>query len=345
MKNITYFLGAGASYHSCPIQKEQANEMIHLARKYLPKEMTDFNKKPQNLTIQGNILWDIGYFGNKAIKYGSTDTYAKKLIFSGSSAELERMKLAISVFFTLWQFTDDYELKDSKRYEDNEIDRRFIQLMASVLNKTNNHFPSLQDNIHFVTWNYDLQIESAYKAFCPETALWKDVVQKLKFQTSSNMNEDNQICHLNGYHGFYSIHGDEKNILDLIIGLKDIHAILREICYIEDSQNKGNIDITGHINYAWETDAPVALNAREQAKNIFSQTDILIIIGYSFPNFNKDVDKQLFDQLKGRNTIIFYQDPNASKEFLSQLVNLNIKETSLIIEREKKDVFILPYEF
>jgi hypothetical protein len=345
MKNITYFLGAGASYNSNPLQKEQAYEMNHLADSYLPQEKTDFNAgKPQNLSNQENILWDIGYFGSKAIKYGSIDTYAKKLIFSGSLQELERLKLAVSIFFTLWQFTNDNELKNPERFSDIEIDRRFIQLLASVLNKTSDCFPFLQDNIRFVTWNYDLQLESAYKAFCPENATWTEVAENLRFQLSNNKGREIQVCHLNGYHGFYSTPSGEKNILDLIDS-KDISAILNKISYLYDSQNHNTANITGHINYAWEKDSLIVTHAREEAVNIFGNTDILIIIGYSFPNFNKDIDKQLFDRLKGRQTKIYYQDPNASEVFISHLVNLGTKEVSLEIERVKNDVFTLPYDF
>jgi hypothetical protein len=344
MKNITYFLGAGASYNSNPIQKELSNKMMQLANKYLPEEKKDFTtSKPPDLSSQENILWDIGYFGNKAIQYGSIDTYAKKLIFSGSPQELERLKLAVSIFFTLWQFTDDIELKDPERYSDIEIDRRFIQLLASVLNKTNDHFPSLQDNIRFVTWNYDLQIEFAYKAFCPEGATWKDVVQNLRSQTFDNKAGEIQICHLNGYHGFYSTPSGEKNILDLIDS-KDVNTNLNKISYLYNSQNHGTADITRHIHFAWEADPSNTADALEQAKRIFSKTDILVIIGYSFPYFNKDIDKQLFDKLIGRRTIIHYQDPKASEEIISHFVYLGTKETKLEIRPISEDGFFRPYE-
>lgn len=47
MKNITYLLGAGASYNSCPIWEEQGEKMIELAQKYLDPSKCDFNKKPK----------------------------------------------------------------------------------------------------------------------------------------------------------------------------------------------------------------------------------------------------------------------------------------------------------
>jgi hypothetical protein len=176
--------------------------------------------------------------------------------------------------------------------------------------------------------------QSAYKAFCPNGKSWIDIIQKLKIQ----------VCHLNGYHGFYFTPNAEKSLIDLS-NSNEVNDILKEIGFIYTSQNRGTSDLTGHINYAWEIGSQIATDAREQAKKIFSETDILIIIGYSFPNFNKDIDKQLFDKLKKRHTDIYYQDPNASEEFLEHLVNVGTKETSIKCENKRLNPFILPYEF
>jgi len=48
MKNITYLLGAGASYNACPIWKEQGKKMIEMSLEY--QDNTDFDnyKNPYN---------------------------------------------------------------------------------------------------------------------------------------------------------------------------------------------------------------------------------------------------------------------------------------------------------
>jgi len=45
------------------------------------------------------------------------------------------------------------------------------------------------------------------------------------------------------------------------------------------------------------------------AAEIFSDTQILVIIGYSFPVFNRKVDLKLFESLPNR-TIVYIQDTN-----------------------------------
>ncbi len=346
MKNITYFLGAGASYNACPILKAQSEKMIELATILLPKDKCDFSKKkPYDLTEKQDFLWDIGFFGFKGLTYGTIDTYAKKLSLNNSFDELSRLKMAVSIFFTLWQLTDDKHIKSRDRNNSNdsyeEIDRRYINLLAAIIEKKNDTKISIKDNIRFVTWNYDLQLELAYKAFCYNNISWQSLSQNLKFRINERTDSFLQICHLNGYHGFYNTEGKEYSFIDLTESTQ-LNDILNSIDFISTARQRSQLDFMNHINYAWESNM-TSKTIREYAKKIFSTTDILIIIGYSFPNFNKEIDFELFRQLKDRKIIIYYQDPNASESYLAQLID--IKNADCNYERIKLDSFILPYEF
>ena len=191
-----------------------------------------------------------------------------------------------------------------------------------------------------MTWNYDLQLESAFASFSNDTS-WETISRNLKFRCEIGNTSPLQICHLNGYHGFY--YTDKKEFEFLTVPkTKNVKEIIDSLEYISVENSRNGLQISNHINYAWEINS-LSQKVRDEANRIFAETDILVIIGYSFPNFNKDIDKMLFDKLKGRSTTIYYQDPNASKTFISQLVSK--KETKIICECIKKDVFYLPYEF
>ncbi len=345
MKHITYLLGAGASYYSCPIWKEQGQKMIELARKYLAPDKCNFENRPSLKSEKEEILWDIGHFGLKAEKYGTIDTYARKLFLNQSHSDLSRLKTAVSIFFTLWHLADDFTFKSRKIGGDiinfEEIDRRYISLLAAITESKNNKDVFIKDNIRFVTWNYDLQLEFAFKAFNHDSLSLEYISQNLRFRCKTGDNNPLQICHLNGYHGFYYTDQKEYDFLT-VSKTKDINEILESIGYVSTSERRKQIQISNHINYAWESN-PLAEKTRTEANRIFSETDILVIIGYSFPNFNKEIDKMLFDKLKGRQTKIYYQDPNASETFINQLVN--IKETEVVCDRVKNDNFYLPYDF
>lgn len=339
MANITYLLGAGASYNACPVWKEQGEKMVELATTY--QSNTDFNtfKNPYTENQSEFLLWDIGYFGIKAIKYNTIDAYARKLSFSKSIDELDRLKLAISVFFTLWQLSDDLEIRRKERFTD-IIDRRYITLLAGLLENKNELNPILPSNINIISWNYDLQFEFAYKAFCEDGRNWSDIRRTLSF-TSENK-DSLQICHLNGYHGFYFGGRGETDFLDRSKDKNTTKDILDSISFIVKSHFESKIKFYNHINYAWDNDSDdISISTRKRAKKIFSETDVLIIIGYSFPPFNKEIDRDLFSALRKNNLEIIYQDPNASGNFLNKLVDTaNLKVTYLT---EKKDHFYFPY--
>jgi hypothetical protein len=345
-KRITYFLGAGASFQACPIWKEQGEKMIELAIKYLPEEKKNFkDKKPDSLTEQEDILWDMAYFGNKALEYGTIDTYAKKLYLSDDyERELQRLKLAVSIFFTLWESGND-AVKERKGEKLKYIDVRYISLLAAILEGTSNNAPKLKSNVSFVTWNYDLQLERAFKSYCLNHLGWDYVSKNLSFRVNEN-SRDLEVCHLNGYNGYYYLNSkDEKNkeydTLDRTDS-KNIVDILNAIGFTSTEVKRRGIRINDHINFAWENN-PLAITTRDQARKIFSETDILVIIGYSFPPFNKEIDSSLFEQLKGRKITIYYQDPQAAGDYLKILANGIDCEIHLI--NDKIDHFHLPYDF
>lgn len=350
-KKITYLLGAGASYQACPILKEQGEKMIEMAKKYLSDKEPNFEEiKPTSLDDKEGILWDIGYFGKRALEFGTIDTYAKKLHLSNDNErELQRLKLAVSVFFTLWESSND-DIKQRKTEDKPEkfkdIDPRYISLLSAILEKNKTNDPEIKDNIKFVTWNYDLQLERAYKTFCLNHLDWDYVSKWCRFRVNSENKNELNICHLNGYNGYYYLNDepekDKEHNTHGRTDSKSIDEILKTIDFTAKSVNRNQIKINDHINYAWETNR-LAKTTRENAIKIFKETDVLIIIGYSFPPFNKDIDSLLFNELKDRKTEIYYQDINASEDFLKILTKGLNCEIHLI--KDKVDHFYLPYDF
>ena len=307
--------------------------MVELAQRRFKDE---HNFEPLKLSLNNvdDVLWNIGYFGKKAQEFGTIDTYARKL-YLNDSYELAELKIAINLFFTIWQLTNDKELKKLKNRKIKEIDSRYISLLSTILEKKD-YGIKIKENINFVTWNYDLQLEHAFKKFWHSGIYWRDLHKYLNFSGSDNL----QICHLNGYHGFYKTsQEDEIDFLDRTDS-KTIDKILEKMVSVYE--NTYSIDITGHINYAWE-ESDITKATRKEAMRIFAQTDILIIIGYSFPPFNKDIDSSLFKELEGRDTKIYYQDPQATKEIFNDL--FYIRDSKIVCLKDKRDYFHIPYSF
>lgn len=329
-KNITYLLGAGASYNACPILSEQGEKMIELSNIYFNLKDEGAITVNENSSFMDKSYKDMKFFGEKAKLFGTIDTYAKNLYLNENKSELSKLKLTISLFFTIWQLTDHKEFKTLKNRDTLRVDNRYISLLATILERDFNNDIVLKENINFVSWNYDLQLEYAFRLFN----------KNIKFKDLLN-NEPLRICHLNGYHGFYETNERNHHFIERTES-PNIQDIINEIGFVSKSQNHETIDISNHINYAWDEDSEIAKDAREISINIFMRTDILIIIGYSFPTFNKDIDKLLFNELKNRNLKIYYQDPSATDEYISQLAPSYV---SNIILKKDLSQFFLPYSF
>jgi len=339
MKNITYLFGAGASYNACPIWKEQSEKMIELP-KFLSKDFTYRENEYITLSSEDKIIWLIGYIGKKASEFNTVDTYAKKLFLLNKRDELERLKLAVSCFFTLWELSNETSWKQRKLENDKlfyfrDVDHRYINLLATYLERKES-FPQLKKNIKFVTWNYDLQLESAFSKFIDTNKKDAYIEVNKHFRFIPERQQELEVCHLNGFQGFYG-NGNGENLFDRSNNY-EIASIIKSIDFIMDSSRRGNLSFQNYINYAWDTSSEISEYARKTAKRIYSQTEILVIVGYSFPPFNHEIDRLLFQNANKLERVII-QDPRGDAKFLSETFGV---DTGIITVVNNTDQFVIP---
>ncbi|KEZ93832.1 hypothetical protein [Nonlabens ulvanivorans] len=347
-KKITYLFGAGASYNAVPILNSLSESMRSVVV-FLKTEVRKPNSRNRNFkeadwwlkdyaTAVNLFSDDLYELALKSDEYGTIDTYAKKLELNNEHQELKKMKFLVSIFFTIWQgyFYKSHILKqdESSRIKYSDIDIRYKSLVSNYLLKTQNSFPTLDSNVNFVSWNYDHQLESAFSLFFKNKLNLTELNDQIKFlPTSENVYSNNKILHLNGISNFW-INNNKK--LERIFQDDDeleIKTIIKRIAQLYKPSNFGKS--ASLINYAWDNN----LSKLKDAKRIFQETDILIIIGYSFPTFNREIDAQLLIGNNNKFEKIVYQDPNASKELLS-VFDLDIEATRNIY-KEKKEPIIL----
>jgi hypothetical protein len=99
------------------------------------------------------------------------------------------------------------------------------------------------------------------------------------------------------------------------------------------------------LSFAWEEDRTNGNKIWEKAILSCKDTQVLVIIGYSFPYYNKDIDTkilQAFSQLKR----IYIQDPDFTN------IQERIKEINIgrgwaeieVLHRQDKKLFFIPNE-
>ncbi len=354
--NITYLFGAGASYNSIPIvgEMEKAfkavlnwNDKIVLLNTNLEKNFDELGVAKK---VFESILRTAEY---NTSHYGTIDTYAKKLFINGDDGDLENLKAALILFFALWQESklqgvDLTPVREKEKGEFKDIDGRYLGLLTNYL-KRENEGGEIYDNVKFLSWNYDTQLERGL-AFIFDKEV-TDIISKYKIYPFRDDAEPS-IVHLNGVAGLYKSSStgpweSGSNLVTLFreknpIGSEDPTVVLRKLLFFINSVINKSVNVGECFTFAWERDK--SNKAIEHAKKILNNTDALVIIGYSFPNFNNEIDQELFSALKnnGHDYKIYYQDPNANKTLIAK--RFGIEESRIEIDNVNLNQFLLPLE-
>lgn len=341
---VTYYLGAGASYNALPIWEKQGNSMIEVSNQITSvinnSKLQDDSKYAilfQNETLK-KFATQLQEFGSLAVEYGSIDIYARRLHLLNEKEKLKNLKYCLSVYFDLWEkyFYKGQKINNTSFYQ--KIDKRYYSLLSILLDE-NGKFPKLNESISIITWNYDLQFEMAYASFLPNKFNSLETINSgLKFKDDLYSNNRLDIVHMNGYRGefksgdnTYPIVEDKHSdkIEDYLYGLLDNYDQFRV-------SNKP--DYSDCIKYAWERNSKTI----ERAIKIMAETDILVIIGYSFPSFNRQIDDQLIKEFEKKPySKVIYQDPNINIDVVNSLFR-NSEDVELKTDINARQFYIPP---
>ncbi len=317
MARITYLLGAGASAGSLPTvdkfdkEIEKVLTQLEICKKWYDLNVGIFDElHPLNMAIS-----DLQMLKEGCERHRSVDTFAKMLFLTSDVKEraekYKKVKCAIILFFELY------------RFENNNTDKRYDAFLATIINNKKPRFPN---DINILSWNYDYEFERAYLNYSPERdnihELHSDLNIIHKNNRSSNpLGNCFGILKINGTAGFYDSTGK------LTLGL---NCHLKQKVYVADKNHQSTLEICQKyhefvcgdfepaISFSWEDD-----NGHLKIANVIEDamlnTQIFIIVGYSFPYFNREIDKLIINKIKYANTKIYIQDPNP--EELKELID------------------------
>ena len=294
-------LGAGASYNAIPVVEGFAKEIGVFADILeneigLPNEQfSGFNKKIRisQKEVQDILIDNLRTLSVEIQDHASVDTYAKVLYLSGEIELFRKVKGLIDAFLTGHQYL-------------NGVDKRYDLFLASILQGGSTSEIELPENINILSWNYDFQIELSASRFFGFSNLeiahrHLNIIPSGKNATSI---EGFNMVKLNGTASGYSLTNGEFQRAPF--GLEGFgHKLTDEMKmslmeYIAANYywfTQDNAQSSPSILFAWENDE-ISQNIRSKAKQVCEKTTHLIIIGYSFPTFNRDIDRQLLKSMK-----------------------------------------------
>lgn len=210
------------------------------------------------------------------------DTYAKKMYVKGDLKELERLKRALAIFFTLIQSRE-------KR------DMRYDSFMEAVVDDRG----MMNSQISILTWNYDKQCEYAFHEYelSKTSSSHQFMYARIacKGYTSRYLDySDSNLVKLNGMAAF-------KPLRDQYLFEEDDYTLDR----FERMISSNTTDFTNFISYAWEEDNDFI----DKVVPLTNDTEMLVVIGYSMPPVNRNVDMKLLQGMKNLKSIVI-QDKN-----------------------------------
>jgi hypothetical protein len=332
MNVVTYLLGAGASAQCLPVVKNLSTRIrgisstlrTSLTYKQFISHITLPEKMYNESDLVKEIIEDLEWMANECDKHSSIDTFAKKLYILKNHDQYIRLKVILSVYFTLEQ-----------KY--NTPDLRYDNFWASII-ESKDIFPDL---IRIVSWNYDFQLEQSYLNFSDSNKLM-DAYSKLDIRSfwDSNRKTDEKcfsvyklngsatISHTGEFPAYFSDNLDDD--------YQFYNTLLKRYALL-----KSNSHYKQNISFAWEH----KLNHEyfKELKLSLWNTTTLVVIGYSFPYFNRKIDKYLLECMPFLEKV-YFQAPDASnlKERFSA-INTKILQANLL-ERVDLDQFTFPNE-
>ncbi len=303
---VTYILGAGASANVLPtVKKTKHSKGLSDAMRELADWLeNEPDISPEHGIYIQDISRDFKWLADNSDKFGTVDTFAKFLYLQQKGADLKRLKFLLSFYFIIEQLFH------------HKLDQRPLIFFTSVLQYKN----ILPTNIKILNWNYDSQLQLSGNIFQQEefqrngngyihTPALFNYYPNIGYNGSIKI-DDFALVHLNGVASMYF----------------DSHDNTFNSHHIENHNNNLNDIITRTkgmegkylISFAWEN--AIFDKRIEIAKSIVKETDYLVVIGYSFPFFNREIDKEIFDTLIEGNKLkkIYYQDPIRTGDFLRE---------------------------
>ncbi len=312
---IMYLLGAGASRGALPLANEMS-ERLRLSVNYFqtsPNLVKGFKGKapPHGWEkAKDSFLEAMEWLYRESAGHVSVDTYAKKLWFLRDYRSLKKLKATLSAHFVALQNL-------------NPVDARYDAFLATILQSKDFGAPSLPQHIRILTWNYDTQLEKAFYGFCKDDRV---VVDKITFNS--------QIHRINGYCGTHPPGHVGPNFTGVWNSDSGWEIGIRLFTEYTSDLNSPEPNIC----FAWEDSSRNGI-----ARMDLEEVPTVVVVGYSFPYFNREIDSAIFKFTNPQR--VYLQYPEGAHESVEARLRPLIKSGVKVTRISGTDQFYIPDEF
>jgi len=336
--SILYLLGAGASAEALPTVKS-FNDSGGVRHKSLIEELVTFSDV---IKTKGN---DATYYKlcQEAANFVTPDTFARFLFINRRNSDYSNFKILLSSYFFY-----------RERLHPNGqpcVDKRMLSFLATICLE-DKVFP---DNVGMLVWNYDNQISIACEKFLFDGATFVKNFRAFPLSTDRTLDKnETKLVYLNGVSGYAYNEMHQR-----IIGKEStidhpMKNFITDSAHLDQDSKIVEVVKTFHnpterllISFAWEKDSTGTAVAHfvservEVARAVARATDILVVVGYSFPFFNRMIDNLIFAEMPNVKKI-YFQDPHLDGNYLKGQFSLR---NDVIIENVRNvSNYFVPFE-
>lgn len=329
-----YLLGAGASANAIPVVGNFQQRLYD----YINAIHEDKSKNTSPLSrIPDTILKDLIDLHNGILFSGTPDIYAKSLFLQNKKSKYKAVKSALSFFLTLLQINEEpYKT----------IDPRYLGFFSALLDKDENLGIKLHKDIKIANWNYDLQIPLSLSELLEMdlSRVHHHIGEVYNSNISSSTNPG-KFFRLNGYAGSYFTKTEINGLYleDIFSEKLDSHDKVIKLIEIFDELSG---IATPFLNFAWDSD-PIIIQERKKFFESLQNVKVIVVLGYSFPTFNRFIDKDLFQSCSNLEKV-YVQDtnPDIVQRVKGVIQKTKLKEIGKIEIQHVSDIgqFFIPPE-
>ena len=188
-------------------------------------------------------------------------------------------------------------------------DERYNEFFGKVLDTKRKG--AIPQQLRFLSWNYDILPEKSFFAFVD------DIIR-----VRQEILESNSFIRLNGIAGV--VNPTPRNIVPNYHTAGYVEAATQseeqmDVMQLLDLFNQlmrfPMGELKPAIKFAWESDS-----VENRIQDSIAGTEILVVIGYSFPDFNAEIDMQILRTLLNTTKHVVLQAPNSPLGNLDSLV-------------------------
>jgi len=324
MNNVfLYLMGAGASCQILPLASEFAKRLTTFAndlKEAGPQNIYNEPSASPDDPVWGknrdNLFDAINWLSTESSHHFSVDTFAKKLFFRGDIQNLKKLKAALSAYLVIEQ---------SRHH----VDQRYDAFLASVLGFDSSRRVNLPEHLRILTWNYDTQLEKAFYGFCENQEM---VIEDVTFSK--------RIYRINGRCGTHPP-GHIGDSFRAVLNTTNKPAWEAGINLYKEYMAEPSSP-EPEIKFAWEDSTHNRL--QNIGLNLLSAVSDIVVIGYSFPYFNREIDALIFKEFSHVRRI-YLQYPEGVHAAIEGRLKTLLPPDVNIIRVASTDLFFIPDDF